>query len=65
MVPKLGSCYYPEHWPEEQWKKDAEEMIASGLSWVRIGEFAWSRMEPEEDNQRDDPHARIRTRTCE
>ena len=51
MVPKLGSCYYPEHWPEEQWKKDAEEMIASGLSWVRIGEFAWSRMEPEEDNQ--------------
>ena len=23
-------------------------MIASGLTWVRIGEFAWSRLEPEE-----------------
>ena len=28
MKPKLGSCYYPEHWPEEQWQKDAEEMVA-------------------------------------
>ena len=33
MIPKLGSCYYPEHWPEEQWRKDAEDMISSGLSW--------------------------------
>ena len=48
MIPKLGSCYYPEHWPEKQWRKDAEDMIASGLSWVRIGEFAWSRIEPKE-----------------
>ena len=51
MTPKLGSCYYPEHWPEEKWKKDAEDMVASGLSWVRIGEFAWSRLEPEEGVQ--------------
>ncbi len=51
MIPKLGSCYYPEHWPEGQWKKDANEMIASGLTWVRIGEFAWSRIEPEEGRQ--------------
>jgi len=48
MTPKLGSCYYPEHWPEEQWQKDADEMINSGLAWVRIGEFAWSRIEPVE-----------------
>ena len=48
MIPKLGSCYYPEHWPEEQWRKDAEDMMKSGLLWVRIGEFAWSRIEPEE-----------------
>ena len=48
MIPKLGSCYYPEHWPEDQWQKDAEDMITSGLSWVRIGEFSWSRIEPEE-----------------
>ena len=51
MIPKLGSCYYPEHWSENQWEKDAKEMIESGLTWVRIGEFAWSRLEPEEDAQ--------------
>jgi len=38
-------CYYPEHWPEEQWENDARQMKELGLSWVRIGEFAWSRME--------------------
>jgi beta-galactosidase len=44
---KLGVCYYPEHWPEELWAEDAGRMREMGLSWVRIGEFAWSRMEPE------------------
>ncbi|WP_416653407.1 beta-galactosidase [Candidatus Pseudothioglobus sp. Uisw_086] len=51
MIPKLGSCYYPEHWSETQWEKDAKDMIESGLTWVRIGEFAWSRLEPEEGAQ--------------
>ncbi|RLK07543.1 beta-galactosidase [Ruegeria conchae] len=46
MKPELGVCYYPEHWPEENWAKDAARMIETGLTWVRIGEFAWSRMEP-------------------
>ena len=27
MIPKLGSCYYPEHWSETQWEKDAKDMI--------------------------------------
>jgi beta-galactosidase len=44
---KLGCCYYPEHWPEEIWAEDARRMAAMGLSLVRIGEFAWSRIEPE------------------
>jgi beta-galactosidase len=44
----LGVCYYPEHWPEEMWEEDARRMVASGLTWVRIGEFAWSPMEPKE-----------------
>ncbi len=44
---KLGCCYYPEHWPEEMWAEDAARMAAMGLSRVRIGEFAWSRIEPE------------------
>ncbi|MFU7527585.1 beta-galactosidase [Qipengyuania sp. ASV99] len=44
---KLGCCYYPEHWPEEIWAEDARQMAEMGLSLVRIGEFAWSRIEPE------------------
>jgi beta-galactosidase len=44
--PALGVCYYPEHWPESQWQSDAEQMAALGLRYVRIGEFAWSRLEP-------------------
>lgn len=43
----LGVCYYPEHWPEDRWAADATAMAAMGLSRVRIGEFAWSRIEPE------------------
>ena len=46
MRPELGVCYYPEHCPEEQWETDANAMVEMGLSWVRIGEFAWSRLEP-------------------
>ncbi len=46
MKPELGVCYYPEHWPEENWAQDAARMVETGLKWVRIGEFAWSRMEP-------------------
>lgn len=43
----LGVCYYPEHWPESWWAEDARRMAALGLTYVRIGEFAWSRIEPE------------------
>ena len=41
----LGVCYYPEHWPEAMWATDAKEMAELGLKYVRIGEFAWSRLE--------------------
>jgi len=47
-IPELGVCYYPEHWPESEWESDAARMVEMGLSWVRIGEFAWSRLEPRE-----------------
>ncbi len=49
MQRTLGCCYYPEHWPEEIWPKDARRMVEAGLTWVRIGEFAWSRLEPQPD----------------
>ncbi len=42
----LGVCYYPEHWPEAWWADDARRMAALGLTFVRVGEFAWSRLEP-------------------
>ena len=44
---KLGVCYYPEQWPQEMWADDARRMAELGITWVRIGEFAWSRIEPE------------------
>lgn len=43
----LGVCYYPEHWPEARWASDAQMMAEAGITHVRIGEFAWSRIEPE------------------
>jgi beta-galactosidase len=42
----LGVCYYPEHWPETRWAEDAAMMRDIGLTFVRVGEFAWSRLEP-------------------
>ena len=44
--PILGVCYYPEHWPEALWPTDAARMREMGIKQVRIGEFAWSRLEP-------------------
>ncbi|AOK28173.1 MULTISPECIES: beta-galactosidase [Burkholderia] len=43
---RIGVCYYPEHWPESMWADDARRMKALGIEQVRIGEFAWSRIEP-------------------
>ncbi len=42
----FGVCYYPEHWPESRWAQDAAMMVDSGLTIVRIAEFAWALMEP-------------------
>ena len=46
----LGVCYYPEHWPQERWAIDAKLMVQAGITHVRIGEFAWSRLEPQPGN---------------
>ena len=42
----LGCCDYPEHVPETLWASYAQQQRAAGLSFSRIAEFAWSRMEP-------------------
>lgn len=46
----LGSAWYPEQWPESQWDADLANMQKAGLNMVRIGEFAWSSLEPSEGN---------------
>ncbi len=48
-IPRLlfGGDYYPEQWPEEVWREDAELMQAAGVNLVSVGIFAWSRLEPE------------------
>jgi beta-galactosidase len=46
-TPRLGVCYYPEHLPAEYWAIDFDSMREIGLRIVRVGEFAWSRLEPE------------------
>ncbi len=50
IQPSLGVCYYPEHWPEAWWETDARRMAEVGIKFVRIGEFAWSRLEPTPGN---------------
>ena len=45
---KIGVDYYPEHWDRELWDKDIARMKKAGVKVVRIAEFAWSRLEPEE-----------------
>ncbi len=42
----VGTSWYPEQWPEERWAVDLAMMRQAGFNTVRIGEFAWSRMEP-------------------
>src|SRR4030042_3790319 len=42
----IGSAYYPEQWPEANWQEDIRLMRAAGLNTARIGEFAWSTLEP-------------------
>jgi beta-galactosidase len=44
----LGAAWYPEQWPESQWDTDLAKMEAAHIHLVRVGEFAWSTMEPEE-----------------
>ncbi len=44
----LGVAWYPEQWPESRWDTDLSLMEAAHIHLVRIGEFAWSRIEPEE-----------------
>jgi beta-galactosidase len=51
-APLLGSSWYPEQWPPDQypgrWEADLTLMEQAHMNVVRIGEFAWSTEEPSE-----------------
>ena len=44
----LGAAWYPEAWPESRWEADLALMEKAHMHFVRLGEFAWSRLEPME-----------------
>jgi beta-galactosidase len=44
----VGAAWYPEQWPESRWDADLALMEAAHIHLVRVGEFAWSTMEPAE-----------------
>jgi beta-galactosidase len=44
----VGTAWWPEQWPESRWDADLTLMQKAHIRFVRITEFAWSRMEPTE-----------------
>lgn len=45
---QIGISYYPEQRPRESWNVDFEMLVEAGIKRIRIGEFAWSTLEPDE-----------------
>ena len=44
----LGAAFFPEHHPRETWPDYVNKISAAGLSFVRLAEFTWDKMEPRE-----------------
>lgn len=44
----LGAAWYPEQWPESNWNSDLDLMQKAHIHVVRVGEFAWTALEPAE-----------------
>lgn len=45
----LSVAYYPEQWPRNEWDRDFAAIQKAGFSAVRMFEFAWGRMEPDDN----------------
>jgi beta-galactosidase len=43
---RIGTYYYPEQWPREQWERDFDHIARLGLQIVHMAEFAWFDLEP-------------------
>lgn len=44
----IGAAYYPELWDVSEVDKDIERCKRLNINTLRVGEFAWSKMEPAE-----------------
>ncbi|MBW7462420.1 beta-galactosidase, partial [Paenibacillus sepulcri] len=44
----VGIAYYPEHHGREQWAVDYRKLVDAGITSIRIAEFAWSSLEPQD-----------------
>lgn len=44
----IGVYYYPEQWPEIQWKRDIKNIKSHGMRHIHLAEFSWSQLEPRE-----------------
>lgn len=45
---QIGIDYYPEQWDRSLWEPDVSAMERLGVDVVRIGEFAWGALEPQD-----------------
>lgn len=45
---RIGVDYYPEHWDKSLWAADVDLMKETGVKLVRLAEFAWCRLEPQD-----------------
>lgn len=48
LQPFVGVAYYPEAWDRSEMIKDLDNMVRYGIKAVRVAEFAWKTMEPED-----------------
>lgn len=44
----FGVYYYPLQWPENQWKRDLNNISKLGFEFTHYAEFDWGYMEPQE-----------------
>jgi beta-galactosidase len=38
---KIGTYYYPDQWPRDQWVRDFDNIARMGFRIVHMAEFAW------------------------
>ncbi len=44
----FGAAFYPDQHPRHTWRPYIERMAEAGIAFVRLAEFAWDKLEPQE-----------------